>query len=294
MNLKNLVVTVVVSAAVALAVSVSVRGLPETPVAKETPKKESAYSRVKRTNTLRCAWLLYPNFFVRDLNNGSFSGIYYDMLEEMGKRLDLKIEWTEEVGTTNAFLGLNEGRYDAICNPFTPTPGRARETEFSLPTAFRPYYAYARSDDHRFDNDYAKIDDPSVRLVSVEGEFAQTVAREKFPKAQNIQLPALTDFTHDELSVATGKADIALAEPATAESFMEKNPGKLHQIPGPPIYMCPATILFPVGEEALKTLINTTIETMHASGIMQKIYEKYLGTPGKYYFMPAAKVDLGK
>ena len=248
--------------------------------------QESSYARVMRTGTLRCGWLLYSNFFMHDPNTGAFSGIYYDLLEEMGRQLSLKIEWTEEASTTNAFTGLKAGRYDVICSPFTPTPGRAREVEFTVPTAFRPYYAYARIDDKRFDDDYKKINDPSVKMVAVEGEFAQTVVKEKFPQAQLLLLPTLTDYGQDELNVAMGKADIALAEPATAEGFMSMNPGKIRQVSGTSIHKVPATLLVPVGEEALKSLLNTTIETLQGAGVMQRIYEKYMGEPGHRYFLP--------
>ncbi len=265
---------------------VTTRMVVEQQASAPTVAQETAYARVMRTGTLRCGWLSYPNFFMRDPNTGAFSGIYYDLLEEMGHQLSLKIEWTEEVSTTNAFMGLKAGRYDVICSPLTPTPGRAREVEFTIPTAFRPYYAYARIDDQRFDSDYNKINDSAVKMVAVEGEFAQTVVKEKFPQAQLLLLPTLTDYGQDELNVAMGKADIALAEPATAEGFMSMNPGEIRQVPGASIHKVPASLLVPVGDEALKSLLNTTIETLQSAGVMQRIYEKYLGEHGHRYFLP--------
>jgi ABC-type amino acid transport substrate-binding protein len=59
--------------------------------------KESAFDRILRTQTIRCGYVVYPPSIIKDPNTGRLSGIFYDITEKMGERLNLKIEWTEEV-----------------------------------------------------------------------------------------------------------------------------------------------------------------------------------------------------
>ncbi len=251
-----------------------------------SPAKESSYDRVMRTGVLRCGYGIYPKFLERDLNTKAFSGMYYDLLEEIGKQLSLKIEWTEEVAFSTAFDGLKSNRYDVACMPFNQTPGRARATEFTTPIIFAPTYAYVRANDTRFDNAYAKINDPSVTYAYLEGEFSQYLKAERFPKAQTLSLPNLTDVSQVLLQVSTGKADIATTEPSTAEPFLLNNPGKLKRVIGPSLRMQAAGLDVAVGEHALRAMLDTTIRAMLASGVVEKIVGKYTTSPDQF-ILPA-------
>ncbi|MDR3424265.1 MAG: transporter substrate-binding domain-containing protein [Alphaproteobacteria bacterium] len=251
-----------------------------------TPRRETAYERVMQTGTIRCGYLLYPKFVERDPNTNVLSGMWVDFMEEIGKQLGLKIEWTEEVGTANAFDGLKTGRYDMVCSALHQTPGRARVTEFTVPIIFMPTYAYVRADDTRFDNAYEKINDPSIRYAYLDGEFSQSLKAEKFPKAQSVSLPNLTDPSQVLLQVAMGKADISATEPSTAEPFLLHNPGKLKRVAGPALRKQATGFDVGVGEEALLNMLNTTIQAMLASGTVEKIADKYTTAPGQF-FLPA-------
>jgi len=246
--------------------------------------KESAYDRVMRTGTLRCGYLVYPTLLDHDPNTGAFSGMYYDLMAELGKQLSLKIEWTEEVGLATAFDGLSIGRYDVVCDPLAQVPARARVTEFTVPVIYFPYFLYARADDTRFDNDYAKVNDPSVKVALLEGEMAQYVKADLFPKAQTISLQNMTDASQVYLQVMMKKADVAMAEPSSIEAFMIHNPGKLKRVSGESLRMQPAGLDVAVGEERLKSLLNTSIMSLQVTGFTQRLVDKYTTSSDQFYY----------
>ncbi|HOO50986.1 MAG TPA: hypothetical protein PLK94_06835, partial [Alphaproteobacteria bacterium] len=76
------------------------------PVVAAENAKETAYERVIRTGTLRCGYLTYPPLLMKDLKTGEMSGVAHDIMTEIGKRLSLDIEWTEEVGTDVMLQGI--------------------------------------------------------------------------------------------------------------------------------------------------------------------------------------------
>ncbi|MDD5586298.1 MAG: transporter substrate-binding domain-containing protein [Alphaproteobacteria bacterium] len=248
---------------------------------------ESAYERIMRTGTIRCGYFLYPKFLQRDLNTGALSGIAYDLLEEIGKQLSLKIEWTEEASFSGIFSGLDTKRYDAVCFPMTLTPGRARATQFTTPVYYLPFFLYARADDRRFDNDYAKINDPSIKVAILEGEMSQTVKAEDFPKAQTVSMTSLADINQVLLQVTTGKADVAMTEPSSSEEFILKNPGKLRRVPGPSLRMQGCGLTVAVGEDTLRILLNTTLASIQATGFIERDLKKHATGPDQFY-LPAA------
>lgn len=95
--------------------------------------KENAYERVMRTGELRCGYAMSPPNLEVDPNSGELTGLERDIWDEIGKELDLKILWTEEVGWGNYIEGLRTGRYDAFCNQAWPTPARLKKYNYGGP-----------------------------------------------------------------------------------------------------------------------------------------------------------------
>ncbi len=281
MKIAQILIIALISAAVALGVSWL---SPRNGGGESAQAKESAYDRVMRTGVLKCGYILYPRFLERDLNTKEMSGMYFDMMEEIARHLSLKLEWTEEVGFANAFDGLNTGRYDVMCMPFNQTAGRARVNEFTVPVVFYPYYMYVRNGDTRFDNNYERANDPKVKVVYLEGEFSQTIKAERFPKAAHVSLPNLSDISQVLMELAAGKADLTMTEPTSAERFLVNNPGKLKRVVGPSLYMQAGGLSVGIGEEKLKSMLNTTIRAMQASGSLQRIMDKYTTMPDQFFY----------
>ena len=284
MKIGQFLLVIILSAAVAWGFITWKTGAQRNEAASTMATKESAYERVMRTGTLRCGYILYPKAIERDLNTGALSGMVYDVMEEVGKQLSLKIEWTEEAGFASIFDGLKTSRYDVVCFTFSQTPGRARVTEFTAPIIFYPYFLYARADDNRFDNAYEKINDPAVKVAILEGELSQTVKAEDFPKALAVYMTSLADINQVLLQVSMGKADIAMTEPSSSEEFLLKNPGKLKRVPGPSLRMQATGVDVAVGEEALKSLLDTTIRALHATGFIERVVNKYTTSPDQFYY----------
>lgn len=250
--------------------------------------KETAYARVLRTGTLRCAWYVMPPFFQRDPNTGAFSGVYFDVMEEMGRQLQLKIVWTEEVAGATAYEGLQTNRYDAVCAAFAPLPARAKVASFTMPLSYRPIYAYVRAADTRFDNHSERIDDPSVKISVIEGQGAHLFAQRLYPKASLLILPSFSDLTQNELNVADGKADLSLAEASTAARYMASNPGKIRRATGAPLIRVADTIQVGPDETALKDMLDSTLGFLNDIQVLKRVHEKYLGPEGEYYILPAS------
>src|SRR6266480_1820363 len=74
----------------------------------EQSVQNRAYERVLKTKTLYVAYISYPPSFIKDANTGEYSGIMHEVLQEMAKRLDLKVEYTEETAWGPMIEAVNE------------------------------------------------------------------------------------------------------------------------------------------------------------------------------------------
>lgn len=245
--------------------------------------KESAYDRVLRTGVIRCGYIVYPKQIEIDPNTGTMSGIAYDITEAAAKELGFKIEWSEEVGTGTFVEGLKNQRFDLLCNTAYDSAARARYISSSIPLFHTPVFALARTNDTRFSDDLSAINNPDVKIGTVDGSQYTIIAQQTFPKAQLVSFVDMTDFSQLLLETQTGKTDIGLADLAITKKYMEANPGKLKIIGTKPVRFYSNVFLYRRGDEKFGGMFDTALRNLHNFGIVEKILEKYENNTKIYY-----------
>lgn len=249
-----------------------------------TISKQSLYDRVISTGKIRCAYVVYAPDCIKDPNTGKLSGIGIEAIELVAKKLGLTVEWTEEVGWGTMLEGLQTGRYDLVASLVWTNANRAKLMGFSKPLFYSPIFVYARKGDHRYRGQLEKINSPKAKIVTIDGETAQVIADADFPQSSRLSMPQMTEYSQVSLSLASGKADIALLEPAIANEYVRNNPGSIESISeGKPIRVFPTCWMFNRGEFEFKAMIDTVLDEVINSGAMDKILRKYEKAPNELY-----------
>lgn len=244
---------------------------------------ESLYQRVIRTGKIRAGYFLYPPLCVRDPNTGKLTGLFVDIMEEAGKKLNLKIEWTEEVGFGSMIEGLKTNRYDIVPIAVWPSSFRGREADFSVPLLYSGVATVTRADDNRFANVQA-INNDSVTVSVLDGQVQDVIASQQFPRAHKISHPELSDSSEILLDVVDKKADVTFTEAGIFAIFSKSNPGKLKIIDkNNPIAVYGATMMFKINEPAFKSMLNVALTELLNTGYIDKLIAKYEPAPGAYY-----------
>ena len=90
------------------------------------------WEKIKEAGTLKVATpgTLYPTSYYDD--NKKLVGYEIDMMNEIGKRLDLKIDY-QEIGVAEAFTAVDSGKVDVSVNNFDTTKERLKKYNFSIP-----------------------------------------------------------------------------------------------------------------------------------------------------------------
>ncbi|MCB1556181.1 MAG: transporter substrate-binding domain-containing protein [Alphaproteobacteria bacterium] len=256
-------------------------------------KSESVYDRVMRTGTIRCAYILgLAPEMMKDPNTGVLSGISYDIAEELGRRLHLDIEWTEEVTFPTMATGLQTGRYDAVCISLYRDTRRAPITDFTIPLFYNAQGTYVRADDNRFDGNLSAMNDPAVTIVTIDGEMSQYIAEEDLPRAQTLSLPQTTDLAFMMENVALHKADVAFVNTGIAAGYMKANPGKIKEVNAEnPIRLFSHGFMFGKGQYDFARMLDLALEEMRDQGFIRKTMEKY-DPEGRAYMLVAKPYTL--
>lgn len=246
--------------------------------------KASVYDRVMAKRTLRCGYIAYPPVLVKDPNTGELSGFIVDLMAEIGQRLNLKIEWAEEVGWANNVEGLQQGHYDAVCVGYWRSAKEGQFLDYSIPFFYSALGVFVRADDHRFDADMTRLNDPNVALIVADGELAEVVAHADFPRMKVRTLPNLVDISQMMTEVATGKADVTFAELMHGAQYTKFNPGKLRLLnPEHPLRVFQNTLALPPNEPQMKAMLDSALYEMRDAGIVERLLRKYEPAPGTMY-----------
>jgi ABC-type amino acid transport substrate-binding protein len=248
---------------------------------------QPAFDRVMKTHALRCiAGTPPPAFGAIDLERDIRRGMAKTIIEQMGRILDLQIEWTGDVAADKIAADLAAGKDDAYCLPLWPTGPLAGGLDFTVPLDYVPVYAYARAGDARFDGDLAKIDDKNVTIAVTGGGMGKTIALEDFPQAAQYEITDVIDKTHMLLAVTTRRADVAFADAYVGDDFIKNNPGVLKQVAGaPPVRVFPETFAVAKGEDKLRDMLNVALRQMQNSGFIKAALDNYLGDhKGEFFY----------
>ena len=244
---------------------------------------KSAFDRVMATNTIRCGYILYSPWMMKDTATGVLSGMTYDVINRLGQALSLKVEWVEEVGSASMFQGLETKRYDVICTPMWATGARARMSALTHPLFYGVINAYARADDHRFDADLSAANRSDVTIAVLDGSTSSFIAAEDFPLAKAVSLPELTDFSQLLVEVQTGKADLTFAEASKFTGYSQNNPGLLRNVTADkPARLSAYAFAVQADEHRLLATVNTALDELQNAGHINRIISAYEPAPGTW------------
>lgn len=274
--MRNVFISMLAAVIAASITSYALINMSKSGTAPSAKPHETAYERVIRTGTIRCGYLVYDPEVIKDPNTGALSGWAIDIMSEAARKLSLQVDYVEEAPIASAFEGLKSGRYDALCTGMGETPERAREVIFTTPINYGLSFIYARPEDHRFDTDFDAINDPTVKIAVIDGEGAQIVADQRFPKAARDRLPNLTPIQMVLDEVAAGKADIAIMQATPANLYMQANPGKVRLTSKTPVLAYPqAAGVFLNSETQLKSMVDAAIRALQLNGYVEQTLRKY-------------------
>ena len=230
------------------------------------------------TRTLRCAYDSLPPFITVDPATKKVSGMLYDITNEIGKRLGIKVDWVEDAGYGEIAAGMAAGRYDAFCGVLWQTPTRAGAMSFTAPLYKNKVFPCVRGDSTLYDKSTAALNAPDKTFAGYDGDVSYQMPQTIFPKAKVQSLPANMSFAEAMMSITTKKIDaIATCDPIVVDAFNEHNPHGLKVAdPTHPITVVPIVLALPLGDEKLKSMTDSAIFAMTADGTMEKMIRQYL------------------
>lgn len=238
-------------------------------------QETSSYDHIMKTRTITCAFALRPPMVARDVNSKKMSGIGVDLMEEIGRRLSLKIDWAEEVGFGTIVESIKTHRADMGCGIYWSNAARAPHISFTQPIYFETLYAYKRKDDARTIKSLSELNDPKYSFSSIDGGTPIILQKQLFPLSKQKTLPELADLADTFEDLVSKKVDFVIQPEITVVNFEKVRPGLITKLFDKPVAYYPATMMLPLGDAKLKSMIDTTLLEIQYDGTLENILRRY-------------------
>lgn len=235
------------------------------------------WEKIKEAGTLKVATpgTLYPTSYYDD--NKKLVGYEIDMMNEIGKRLDLKIDY-QEIGVAEAFTAVDSGKVNVSVNNFDTTKERLKKYNFSIPYKYSVGGMIVRAD--------GSSDISAKDLSDWKGKKAGGGAGTQYMKIAEKQgaEPVIYDNVTNDVylrDVSTGRTDFIPNDYYTqvvAVKYITKQYPDIKVKMGDVKYNpTEQGIVMSKSDKSLKKQLDKVIKEMKADGTLKKISEKYYG-----------------
>src|SRR5512138_453526 len=215
----------------------------------------------------------YPPFESVDAN-GNKVGFDVDLMTEIAKRLDVKLEWVD-MPFDSLIAAVQEGKIDASISAFNYTEERDKTIDFS-----DPYYtsedAFSVADG--FAGNIAKPEDVAAYKVGVQTGTTQDGWLTDTLVADGA-LPETNLFRYDRvdqamLDLKSGRIDVMMSDYVPAQA-LAKQLGGLNIVYHGVLSSGPMNIVIPEKDVELQKAINEIIKQLQDEGFIDQLAVKY-------------------
>lgn len=235
----------------------------------------AVFNRVINGGTLRCGYIVWQPYMMKDPNTGKLSGMSYDIFEALGKTLGLKIDWVSEVQSGQEAEALNSDKVDAVCSTVPSNSRSAKYMDYIDGYAYMPFYIYMKKGG-KMVNNVADLNTAQMSVTGMDGDISLFAAEQYFPTAKKVAVPSSADPTSINLNVQMGKADFVVNDPASLAYFNAANGDQLIPILATkPLVTLKEGAAIKKGENNLRQTLNEGMELMLTSGLIDQILDKW-------------------
>ncbi len=211
----------------------------------------------------------YLPFNYLDANTGEGIGWDYDVLRELGERLNF-VPVFETASWDGMIVAVSQDQYDMAADGITITAERDEVVDFSLGYMQLEQEILARSDEDRFASAEELAADESLILGSQPGTTNYDLSVELVGEDRVVGYDL---FPIAVQALLTGDVDAVIMDNVAGQGYMGANPGMIKTV-GDPLTSEQLGFIFPEGSE-LKEAIDLGLASLAADGTLDALFEQW-------------------
>jgi polar amino acid transport system substrate-binding protein len=209
-----------------------------------------------------------------DPKSGKAVGWEYDAVNEIGKRLNLKVSW-KTTSWDMMIQAVRDGQFDVGMDGITINDERKKQVDFSEPYMASQQFMLVRKGETRFSDEKGFAGDPKLLIGAQAGttNFYVAVYNVLDGDEKNPRIKIFETFGATVQALISGDVDMVLMDAASSKGYIGANPEKLTSIGGP-LGTEYFGFIFKPGSDLVKGF-NAAIASMKADGFLAKLDTKW-------------------
>lgn len=214
----------------------------------------------------------YRPFTYKDPDTGEYSGIDIDMVQDLAKRLDVKVEYVDT--TWKDLLDDYLGSCDIGVGGVSISLERAEQAAFSNATLDEGKTPITLCENVEKYDTIKEINQPGVRSITPIGGTNQKFAEENYPDGKVI---AFEDNNSIFDEIIEGRADVMTTDASETLWVANKHPELCAVHPDKPFNYSQKAYLLPRGDTAFKAYVDAWLNMAENDGTYAKAKEPWFG-----------------
>ncbi|MBO9590443.1 ABC transporter substrate-binding protein [Devosia sp.] len=206
----------------------------------------------------------YPLNFA-DPKTGEGIGLEYDVINEIAKRLNAKVEWNL-VAWDVMIESVRTGQFDVGADGITITAERDEQIDFTKPFITVEQYFLVRADEERITSKESFAGDPELLFGAQAGtsSFYTAIYDVLDGDEANPRVKVFDSFGAAVQAVKAGDVDAVIADQAASAGYIGADPGAFKQV-GEAIKADPLGLILTPGSDLVEPF-NAALDQLKAEG----------------------------
>jgi polar amino acid transport system substrate-binding protein len=216
----------------------------------------------------------YPPLNFADPKTGEGIGWEYDAINEIGKRLNAKIEWS--LSSWDVMIqAVKDGQFDIGMDGITINDERKAEIAFSDPYMTSQQYMLIRADDDRIKATTAFAENTDLLIGAQAGtsNFYAAVYDILDGDEANPRIKLFDTFGASVQALKAGDVDMVLMDQASLEGYIGADPGVFKTV-GDPVGSDEFGFILQQGSDLIGP-VNAALASMKADGTLDALNKKW-------------------
>lgn len=260
--------------------------------------RETAYERVIKTGVLKCGYAAWEPGVTKDPLTGKMKGMFVEIIEEMARMSNIKVEWASEVDWGQIPEALRSGKVDAFCNGMAADGGRAKNLAYTIPMTYWSFGVVTRANDERFPSNrpvtVADLNREEFSTAYSEGDVLETIKFTELPLVKGVPLPLLGTPADNLMYVKTKKTDFVVFPKVIMQNYEKANGTKDFRFlkMKEPLRVYGNVIAVDIHERELKSFLDASLLELIQSSSYGRIVAPYEKEYPGAFMRPKNNYDL--
>ena len=238
-------------------------------------REDSVLAKIRNEGVLRAGYAQTGPWFYEDAKTGELGGIYKDVVEQLAKDIQIKVEW-KEVTFANVTVALRKGDFDLFGSSLVYLVSRGLVVDYIGPLYSKGSLLLCHKDNADRFKTAADLNSPDVTFSVTSGASEESRIPLLFPAKPKV-ITTTGQVSLGAEPVRAKRADVWISGDSDVILLAKRNESWAHVIdPGNPLDRRPNTFAIRYGDPEWKNFLDFYAEFLTVNGEVERLFKHHM------------------